>query len=316
MMLVAYTGETVKGPGMNRRYSLSLIIGLVASLALASSASAKDEQYDKLVHLYDFDAKAAIDMKQSDPVDLDGVKQIPIDYANPRGARATGSLIIPARKGPFAAVVWVGSGDKDWTSEAMTMAKSGVLSIVLDSSNAGWTTLDAEQVKNGMIQDVVNVRRAVDILRSRPDVDPKRVAYVGHSYGAMIGAVAVAVDRRFKAAVFEVGLLGMSYHIGTSPHAWPAGVRQALGTRLNHFLEVIGPVDAVHYVAYEKPAVLLFQSARRDEGVPQKDAQDFFQAASEPKELKWYDTTHQMNDEKVVADRKEFLSKQLQLSSS
>ena len=74
----------------------------------------------------------------------------------------------------------------------------------------------------------------------------------------------------------------MSIHIRTSPHPWAAGVREELGNNLEEFLEVIEPLDASHYVAKLSPTALLFQSARLDIGVPEKDATDFFRAASEP----------------------------------
>lgn len=53
-----------------------------------------------------------------------------------------------------------------------------------------------------MIRSIVNIRRAVNILAAREDVDARRIAFVGHSFGAMMGAVAAA-DKRFNAAVSE-----------------------------------------------------------------------------------------------------------------
>jgi len=129
----------------------------------------------------------------------------------------------------------------------------------------------------------------------------------------MMGTVATAVDRRFKATVFEVGLLGMSIHIRTSPHPWAQGVRGEKGDKLEEFLQGIEPLDAGHYVGRLAPTVLLFQSARMDPGVPDKDAQGFFDAASEPKQLKWYDTGHEVLDIAAISDRARFLSAQLHL---
>jgi len=62
-----------------------------------------------------------------------------------------------------------------------------------------------------------------------------------------MGAVAARIDNRFRAAVFEAGLLGMSIHIGTSPGSWAEGVRKELGDGLPHFLEVISVVEAKNY---------------------------------------------------------------------
>lgn len=49
-------------------------------------------------------------------------------------------------------------------------------------SRGGFAIPEVE--RDGHAQAVVDVRRAVDLLVARPDVDPKRLAYVAHSYGA------------------------------------------------------------------------------------------------------------------------------------
>ena len=50
-----------------------------------------------------------------------------------------------------------------------------------------------------------DVRRAVDYLESRPDIDNTRVAFMGQSWGAAMAPVYVAVEPRFKAAVLNLG---------------------------------------------------------------------------------------------------------------
>jgi dienelactone hydrolase len=39
------------------------------------------------------------------------------------------------------------------------------------------------------IQAVVDLRRGIDLLLARSDVDQTRLAYVGHSYGAQWGSI-------------------------------------------------------------------------------------------------------------------------------
>jgi serine/threonine protein kinase/predicted esterase len=55
------------------------------------------------------------------------------------------------------------------------------------------------------IQTIKDVSRAVDYLETRPDIDRERLAYYGFSWGAQMGLIALAVDRRFKAAVLLAG---------------------------------------------------------------------------------------------------------------
>jgi dienelactone hydrolase len=165
-----------------------------------------------------------------------------------------------------------------------------------------------------MIASVVALRRAVDVLEAREDVDRGRIALVGHSFGAMMSAVAASIDPRFKAAVFESGLLGMSIHIGTSPHTWAQGMRKELGTGLQHYLEVISVVDASHYIGHAPAIPKLFQSAWYDPGVPHEDSTKFYEASTGPKKLSWYDTAHDIDDIGAIADRARFLGKALGLA--
>jgi cephalosporin-C deacetylase-like acetyl esterase len=209
-------------------------------------------------------------------------------------------------------VVWVGSGDKDWSDYALKFSRLGALSIALDNCGNAPVS-DAKGFYANEVHAVIAIRRAVDVLSARNDVDLKQIAFVGHSGGAMLGADAVAVDGRFKAAVFESGLQGFTYHICTSSHPYAVGVREQLGAGLPQFISTLAPLDAIHYVDHEAPTVLLFQSASHDKGVPRADAQAFYDAASEPKQLIWYRTGHEMKLADVDRDRTQFLKKQLEM---
>src|SRR5579864_909322 len=261
---------------------------------------------------FDYDKNAPLDLKEQLSTVRDGIRVSFINYVNPKGGRAYGMLVVPATvKSKTAAIVWTHSqGFYSQLPDAMLMARDGAISLLLESS---FSTDSGDAARLEMLRTVTGLRRAVDILTARPDVDPQRIGYVGHSYGAMIGTVAAAVDRRFKAAVFEVGLMGMSIHIRTSPHPWAEGVRTEKGNKLEEFLTAIEPLDAGHYVGRLAPTALLFQSARMDLGVPDQDAQKFFDAASEPKQLKWYDTGHEVLDIAAISDRARFLATHLNL---
>ena len=48
------------------------------------------------------------------------------------------------------------------------------------------------------IQQVKDLRRALDVLLAQPNVDPARVAFVGHDFGAMYGVLEAANDKRIQ----------------------------------------------------------------------------------------------------------------------
>ena len=64
-----------------------------------------------------------------------------------------------------------------------------------------FTVQDREEA----IQTVADARRAIDVLVARTDVDAARIGYYGFSYGAWLGAIAAAVDRRVGLVVLRSG---------------------------------------------------------------------------------------------------------------
>ncbi|MBK9967906.1 MAG: protein kinase [Holophagales bacterium] len=64
------------------------------------------------------------------------------------------------------------------------------------------------EVRELVIQRTKDVRRAVDYLESRPDVDASRLAFYGLSMGANYGPVVGAVEARFRTLVLVSGGLG------------------------------------------------------------------------------------------------------------
>ena len=58
-----------------------------------------------------------------------------------------------------------------------------------------------------MIKDL---RRSIDYLETREDIDAEALAYYGHSGGGVVGAVALAVEPRLRVGILEqAGLVGI-----------------------------------------------------------------------------------------------------------
>ena len=287
---------------------------LALLILLSAIACARD--FVELAKLYDYDRDAPVNFGLKEIEARDGCQYYSVRFALPKGTLRSAFLVVPIGfSGRRPAIVWMhSSGAGQFLGDAFLMARAGAASLLVEAEGMNGNT--PEESRDKGISDVIALRRAVDLLQARPDVDPARIAVVGHSYGAMMAAVAASVDKRFRAAVFEVGLLGMSIHIGTSPHPWAEGVRKGLGRDLPHYLEVIGVVDAKHYIGHAPAIPKLFQSAWFDPGVPHKDAEDFWGASTGPKELKWYNSGHDIDDIAALADRARFLGKALGLKST
>jgi hypothetical protein len=76
------------------------------------------------------------------------------------------------------------------------------------------------------------------------------------------------------------------------------------------FLRVVEPLDGVHFVGDAAPSAILFQFALRDEVITKDDATLYFDAARQPKEIRWYDAGHEFN-QAALSDRAAWLGEKL-----
>jgi serine/threonine protein kinase/formylglycine-generating enzyme required for sulfatase activity/dienelactone hydrolase len=59
--------------------------------------------------------------------------------------------------------------------------------------------------RDTVIQMSKDVRRAIDYLETRPEIDMTKLAYYGVSFGATMGPIMVAMEARFQTAIFTLG---------------------------------------------------------------------------------------------------------------
>jgi len=108
-----------------------------------------------------------------------------------------GKLVLPAGKGPFPAAIFVTGSDPDhreaWQLEARTLAGSGIASLLYDKRGVG-ESAGANHDLASWDDLAGDVEGAVAYLRSRPDIDPKRIGLIGQSQGTWIIAKVAAAD--------------------------------------------------------------------------------------------------------------------------
>jgi eukaryotic-like serine/threonine-protein kinase len=63
----------------------------------------------------------------------------------------------------------------------------------------------SHQYSEVFVQEVKDFRRCIDYLETRPDIDAKKLAYYGMSWGGILGAIIPAVEERIKASVLLAG---------------------------------------------------------------------------------------------------------------
>ncbi|GLC27780.1 bifunctional serine/threonine-protein kinase/formylglycine-generating enzyme family protein [Roseisolibacter agri] len=66
---------------------------------------------------------------------------------------------------------------------------------------------DTAEYRDNAIDAVKDLRRSIDYLDTRSDVDARRIAFFGYSWGGVNGPLALAHEPRLRTAVIEVALL-------------------------------------------------------------------------------------------------------------
>ena len=271
--------------------------------------------------VFAYDASKPIHLTAGKTETVELVRVEEISYDSPKFGRVPGYLVVPGGSGPFAGIVYMhwGQGNRsEWLSEGLEMAKCGALSIMIDAPYwrpevpAPGTDNRAESERDGYIQMVVDLRRAVDVLTVRNDVDRKRIGYVGHSLGATWGGPLAEVDKRIKMFVLMGGLPSLTNYDDDSFYA---EVQRAAMSRdeFKKYAAVIEPYNPEHFVAHTGPARIYFQWASHDMYISKRSAEEYYNAVGGPKEQHWYYTSHEFNDDQSRKDRREWLAKELGL---
>ena len=77
------------------------------------------------------------------------------------------------------------------------------------SSRPGWDTHTGRDLA---IEQVREFRRTIDYLQTRADIESDNLGYAGHSWGGRMGAIVLAVEDRFNAAVLNQAGINATDH--------------------------------------------------------------------------------------------------------
>ena len=318
---VGHLAQLDKPEVLGREILLFLRPGEVARRELIMSSHIHDVEAG--LRLFRYDAKAPMEIQEAGTERRGDVQVIDLSYASPLGGRVPAYLILPPGEGKHPAVLFLhpGQGNRStFVDEAVALAKDhGMVSLAIgapflrpeNKGLRGGNPWNPEVSRKEQIQAIVDIRRGFDLLVSRPEVDPKRMAYVGHSLGATVGGTLAGVEKRPAAFVLMAGYPSLTHAMQHNSDQGAIAFQElATQEQQNAYVDALEPLDALHYVGHAAPAKLLFQFAKRDEFITPWDAAAYLQTASDPKEVKWYDTNHSFNEE-ARRDRGEWLVKSL-----
>ncbi len=306
---------------MHTQKQFLLVISFVAILFF-SAAHSRAQDAD-LVRHFDYDRKAPLGIKQVGVQPRANATVYDITYDSPKGGVVPAYLVVPKGRGPFAAIIWGHwywqnssmRNRKEFLDEAVALAQAGVVSLLTDGPIARPGHVESKEPLNDqdisdLVQAVVDMRRGVDILFARRDVDRKRIAFVGHSYNAEVGAFLSGIDKRFKAFVLMAGPLSDEIDLKSKEYQ---DYRQKVGPeKFDAFVKKYYWTDEGKYVAHAAPAFVFLQYGSQEKFLNPERAREYLTIVSEPKRLEIYDAPHALNAE-ARRDRIQFLIEQLKL---
>jgi cephalosporin-C deacetylase-like acetyl esterase len=218
-----------------------------------------------------------------------------LTYHSVHDYRVTGLLSLPSKgEEPFPTIILMhGLGDSktvDYVEAGnQYLLEAGYAVLRLDISNHGdrfkydydfdviggyryWT-------RDMITQTVFDLRRAVDFIQTRKELDQDRIGYFGVSLGGIIGTIFCGVDERIKVPVIVLAGGNLNLMFG----------KKALSDSTKDYLSIIDPVN---YVSKISPRPLLMINAENDDVIPPLTSRLLFKAAKNPKEIIWYPSKH------------------------
>lgn len=268
--------------------------------------------FEGKILMFDYDAQLPLDYKEHECKTQDRVNVCEISYASPHGGRVSALLLIPEYDPPLAGILFMHPSGTDryaFLKEASIFTQGGCAALLIDAPYARQPVRPVfsftEKDRDDLIQATVDLRRGIDLLLSRPDIDPGRIGCVGFSYGASAVAMLTGAENRIKATILWAASSNLTDFLRGQ-------AKSVSEDRLKGFLDAMQVIDPIHHVGQASPSSILFQNGRFDKNAPEKDVKALFGAASEPKQMAWYDAGHHL-DGKACQDRYEWMREQLDL---
>ena len=235
-----------------------------------------------------------------------GARRITLDFGLERDAeRVPAILLLPPgasaeRRAPGVVLLHGYSSHKEQMADSIgrVLLRHGIAALAIDlplhGERRGGT--DMQAMRNPMAlastwrTAQAEAKLALGYLGARSEVDAHGLALVGYSMGSFLGVLVAASERRVRALVLAAG--------GDLPDGTPF---ERLVRTLADPLRAVRKLDG-------RP--LLMVHGKRDRTVTPAQAQRLFDAANEPKTIRWWDAGHYLPDA-AIDDAAEWLREQL-----
>jgi dienelactone hydrolase len=268
--------------------------------------------YQSVLPLYADDSKAPLDVHQIANDKFQGGRWGKLTYAGKDGEKVPALIYLPeiaSKSHPVPCLLLMhglGGNKEMMTPLAQLLAGYGYASFMIDEAGQGersasgtniFPTFTSEQdLTKALVTDgvatVVDMRRGIDYLQSRHDIEKDKIGLIGFSLGALEGTILAGVDDRVKAVALVSGGGGLGKILTEQ-----AQDNQSLGGHYAPILQgatsdqleaQLGPVEPLIFAPHIAPRPLIMEHGKKDVVIAPDDAQALFDAASQPKQIVWF----------------------------
>ena len=288
--------------------------GFILAVLISMITSCVSKQELPVSRYYEYDHSLPLD-DTVNKVDADGFDLYSVSFTSVHDKKVTGLLSVPQGADKRIPVILLlhGLGDRktvDYIEAGhQYFIEAGFAVFRIDIDNHGdrkkhdydFNLTDGYRywTRDLISQTVFDLRRSIDFLETRPEINSSRIGYYGISLGGIIGTIFSGVDDRVKAPVIALAGGNLSLMFGL----------EALSDDTQEFFSIIDPINFVELIA---PRPLLMINAENDEVIDPLTSKMLYQAADEPKEIIWYPSRHRdLPIEKAYPDGVEWFNKYL-----
>lgn len=289
-----------------------LIATALAVFLVLPSCQAQGSAYQKYLPLYADDPSSPLDVQKIDTGTFQGGRWGKITYAGKGGEKVPALIYLPdtaSAKHPAPCLILLhglGGNKEMMTPLAQFLAGAGYASFMIDEAGQGernpaganvFPIFTSEQdMTKSLVEDgiatVVDLRRGIDYLQSRPDIAKDKIGLIGFSLGALEGTILAGVDDRVSAValVSGGGDLGQILAQQAASNQSLGGHYTALlsGTSAGELEDQLAPVEPLNFVGHISPRPLLMEHGKLDNIIPPANAQALYDAAGQPKQIVWF----------------------------
>lgn len=168
----------------------------------------------------------------------------------------------------------------------------------LDRTPAGFSSgelaiqPDVKKLEQSTLQSVLDVRRSIDFLATRPEVDMSKIGITGTSLGALVTELTFAIDPRIAAASFVLGGADFAHIIWNSSRVViQRDTLRRQGYTESKLRDELKNFEPLTYLGSRPLGPSLVIGAKFDTVLPNASTDALIAALKDPKVL-WLDTGH------------------------